>query len=51
VDVTSDQRQSSYLGKIGSTGRLSIPLHGNQSLKVGLLRHLAKIAEISLDEI
>jgi len=31
-------------GKLGSTVRLSIPVHGNQPLKRGLLAHLAKLA-------
>jgi predicted RNA binding protein YcfA (HicA-like mRNA interferase family) len=31
-------------GKQGSVVRLSIPIHGNQPLKIGLLRHLAKQA-------
>jgi predicted RNA binding protein YcfA (HicA-like mRNA interferase family) len=34
-------------GKEGSEVRLSVPIHGNQSLKVGLLRHLMKMAGIS----
>jgi predicted RNA binding protein YcfA (HicA-like mRNA interferase family) len=34
-------------GKAGSVVRLSIPIHGNRPLKTGLLRHLAKLAEIS----
>jgi predicted RNA binding protein YcfA (HicA-like mRNA interferase family) len=33
-------------GKSGSVVRLSIPIHGNRPLKIGLLRHLAKLAEI-----
>lgn len=33
-------------GKPGSVVRLSIPIHGNRPLKSGLLRHLAKLAEI-----
>ncbi|HEV7462819.1 MAG TPA: type II toxin-antitoxin system HicA family toxin [Methyloceanibacter sp.] len=33
-------------GKSGSVIRLSIRIHGNRSLKIGLLRHLAKLAEI-----
>jgi predicted RNA binding protein YcfA (HicA-like mRNA interferase family) len=32
--------------KAGINVRLSIPVHGNQSLKVGLLRHLLKQAGI-----
>ena len=38
-------------GKAGSVARLSIPIHGNRPLKLGLLRHLAKIAEIPDDEL
>ena len=33
-------------GKSGSIVRLSIPIHGNRPLKAGLLRHLAKLAQI-----
>jgi predicted RNA binding protein YcfA (HicA-like mRNA interferase family) len=33
-------------GKPGSIVRLSVPIHGNRPLKTGLLRHLAKLAEI-----
>lgn len=33
-------------GKPGSIVRLSIPIHGNQALKTGLLRHLLKMAEV-----
>jgi len=38
-------------GRGGSIVRLSIPVHGNQSLKPGLLRHLAKLADITEDEL
>lgn len=38
-------------GKPGSVVRLSIPIHGNRPLKRGLLRHLAKLAEISDEEL
>ena len=34
-------------GKAGSDVRLSVPIHGNQALKIGLLRHLMKMAGIS----
>ena len=37
-------------GKAGSVVRLSIPIHGNRPLKTGLLRHLAKLAEVE-DEV
>jgi predicted RNA binding protein YcfA (HicA-like mRNA interferase family) len=38
-------------GKIGSIVRLSIPIHGNKVLKRGLLRHLAKLADLSDEEV
>jgi len=34
-------------GKAGSVVRLSVPIHGSQPLKTGLLRHLLKMAGIS----
>jgi predicted RNA binding protein YcfA (HicA-like mRNA interferase family) len=34
-------------GKTGSDLRLSVPIHGNQALKIGLLRHLMKVAGVS----
>lgn len=38
-------------GKSGSDVRLSLPIHRNQPLKGGLLRHLMKLAEISKDDL
>ncbi len=34
-------------GKAGNDARLSVPIHGNQAIKTGLLRHLMKLAGIS----
>lgn len=34
-------------GKPGSIVRISVPVHGNQPLKMGLLRHLLKMAELA----
>jgi len=34
-------------GKPGSIVRLSIPIHGNKPLKIGLLSHLLKMAGLS----
>jgi len=34
-------------GKAGSEIRISIPIHGNQSLKIGLLRHFLKVAGLT----
>jgi predicted RNA binding protein YcfA (HicA-like mRNA interferase family) len=38
-------------GKTGNDVRLSVPIHGNQALKTGLLRHLMKMAAISEREL
>jgi predicted RNA binding protein YcfA (HicA-like mRNA interferase family) len=35
------------LGKTGSVVRLSVPVHGNCPLKIGLLKHLLKMAGLS----
>lgn len=35
-------------GKAGSRIRISVPIHGNDSLKVGLQRHLMKLAGLAL---
>jgi predicted RNA binding protein YcfA (HicA-like mRNA interferase family) len=32
--------------KEGETARISLPVHGNESLKIGLQRHLMKLANI-----
>jgi predicted RNA binding protein YcfA (HicA-like mRNA interferase family) len=34
-------------GKPGIDARISIPIHGNQPLKRGLLRHLLKVASLN----
>ena len=31
--------------------RISLPIHGNKPLKIGLMRHLMKIADISEKEL
>ncbi|MEX0853368.1 MAG: type II toxin-antitoxin system HicA family toxin [Bauldia sp.] len=38
-------------GKRGSIVRLSIPIYGNRPLKLGLLRHPAKLAAIAEDDL
>ena len=38
-------------GKPGSEIRLSIPIHRNENLKTGLLRHLMKLANIGENEL
>jgi predicted RNA binding protein YcfA (HicA-like mRNA interferase family) len=37
--------------KPGSVVRLSVPIHGNKPLKVGLLKHLLKMAGLSEDDL
>lgn len=34
-------------GKIGVNARISVPIHGNTSLKAGLLAHLLKVSTLS----
>jgi predicted RNA binding protein YcfA (HicA-like mRNA interferase family) len=38
-------------GKPGSIVRLSVPVHGNTPLKLGLLNHLLKMAGIEANEL
>ncbi|MCP4599325.1 MAG: type II toxin-antitoxin system HicA family toxin [Proteobacteria bacterium] len=38
-------------GKEASIVRLSVPIHGNKPLKAGLLTHLAKMADITEEEL
>jgi predicted RNA binding protein YcfA (HicA-like mRNA interferase family) len=38
-------------GKIDAVERITIPIHGNQSLKTGLLRHLLKIAALTENDV
>ena len=37
--------------KNGEIFRLSIPVHGNKELKLGLLKHLMKIAKIDEEDL
>ena len=37
--------------KPGNPARLSVPIHGNKPLKIGLLTHLMKLANIEEDEL
>jgi predicted RNA binding protein YcfA (HicA-like mRNA interferase family) len=38
-------------GKAGNVARLSVPIHRNQALKGGLLRHLMKLANLSENDL
>ncbi len=37
-------------GKSGHADKLSVPIHGNQPLKKGLQRHLAKQAGLTVED-
>jgi predicted RNA binding protein YcfA (HicA-like mRNA interferase family) len=37
--------------KAGNPARISVPIHGNASLKIGLLKHFLKLSGISEDEL
>src|SRR2546423_13710149 len=51
LDPASRKWQSSYLRQEWKRrAAFPIPIHGNKPLKTGLLRHLAKLAEISDDD-
>jgi predicted RNA binding protein YcfA (HicA-like mRNA interferase family) len=34
-------------GKVGSEVRISVPIHSNQALKMGMVRHFLKMAGMS----
>jgi len=38
-------------GRAGSEARLSVPIHGNQALKVGLLKHLLRVAGLNEEDL
>jgi len=38
-------------GKTGSIVRLSVPIHSKKTLKLGLLKHLLKTAELSEEDL
>lgn len=38
-------------GRPGSEVRLSVPVHGNQSIKRGLLRHFMKMAGLNEEDL
>ena len=37
--------------KVGEIVRISVPMHSNKDLKIGLLKHILKIAGIDITEI
>lgn len=45
------QGSHSIYTKTGHEGTISVPIHGNKLLKIGLLKHLMRIAGLSEDDI
>ena len=37
--------------KAGNPARISVPIHGDSQLKIGLLKHLMRVAEIDESEL
>jgi len=37
--------------KAGNPARISVPIHGDSPLKIGLLKHLMRVAEIDESEL
>jgi predicted RNA binding protein YcfA (HicA-like mRNA interferase family) len=37
--------------KAGSPARISLPIHGNEDMKLGLLKHFMKVAGIAENEL
>lgn len=44
-------RAATIYGKAGSDVKLSVPTHGNQAIKTGLLRHLMKMAGLTENDL
>lgn len=38
-------------GKAGNEIRISVPIHRNQNLRIGLLRHFMKVAGLTEDDL
>ena len=38
-------------GKPNNPQRISVPIHGNKTLKIGLLRHFLKVSDIPENEL
>ena len=37
--------------KTGNSARISVPVHGNNDLKIGLLKHFMKVAGITENDL
>jgi predicted RNA binding protein YcfA (HicA-like mRNA interferase family) len=38
-------------GKSGQVKRISVPIHGNKALKIGLLKHFLKVAGLTEEDL
>lgn len=47
MDVLRVNGSHHIYGKAGSNIRISVPIHKNETLKVGLLRHFMKVAGLT----
>lgn len=45
-DLLRIQGSHHIYGKVGNPARISVPIHRNQNMKIGLLRNLLKTAEL-----
>jgi predicted RNA binding protein YcfA (HicA-like mRNA interferase family) len=45
-DLLRIQGSHHIYGKVGNPSRISVPIHRNQDLKIGLLRNLLKTADL-----
>ena len=45
-DLLRIQGSHHIYGKVGNPARISVPIHRNQDMKIGLLRNLLKTAEL-----
>ncbi len=51
LTIQPERKKTAICGKKDSIVRLSIPIHGNKPLKVGLLGHLMKLASLREDDL
>lgn len=51
MDVFAIQGSRHIYAKPESIVRLSVPIHGNKTLKVGLVKHLLRLAELAEDDL
>ena len=50
IEISKNGSHHVYM-QPGSSVRISLPIHGNEDLKIGLLRHFMKIAGVAENEL